>query len=87
MEELRTKVAKGALWTLMEKISVHTLGFVIGVILAWSLTLTDYGVVALTPIFFAVAGVLVGGVFVAAGACVTRSFDAGRLMGAPAIDR
>lgn len=63
MKTLKEKVAKGAVWTLMEKVSCQAVGFVVGMILARLLTPTDYGTVALTAIFFAVAGVLVDGGF------------------------
>lgn len=63
MKNLKEKVAKGAVWTLMEKISCQAVQFVVGMILARLLTPTDYGTVALTSIFFAVAGVLVDGGF------------------------
>lgn len=62
-QSLKTKVAKGAVWTLLEKLSTQVVGFVVGMILARLLTPTDYGTVALTGIFFAVAGVLVDGGF------------------------
>lgn len=60
---LKSKVAKGAVWTLMEKLSTQVVGFVVGMVLARLLTPNDYGTVALTAIFFAVAGVLVDGGF------------------------
>ena len=60
---LKSKVAEGAVWTLLEKLSTQIVGFVVGMILARLLTPDDYGTVALTGIFFAVAGVLVDGGF------------------------
>ena len=60
---LKSKVAKGAVWTLMEKLSTQFVAFIVGMILARLLTPDDYGVVALTTIFFAIAGVLVDGGF------------------------
>ena len=60
---LKSKVAKGAVWTLMEKLSTQVVRFVVGMILARLLTPNDYGTVALTTIFFAIAGVLVDGGF------------------------
>ena len=62
-QSLKSKVAKGAVWTLMEKLSTQVVGFVVGMVLARLLTPNDYGTVALTGIFFAVAGVLVDGGF------------------------
>ena len=47
----------------MEKLSTQVVGFVVGMVLARLLTPNDYGTVALTAIFFAVAGVLVDGGF------------------------
>ena len=58
-QSLKSKVAKGAVWTLLEKMSGQIVQFVVGMILARLLTPNDYGTVALTGIFFAVAGVLV----------------------------
>ncbi len=60
---LKTKVAKGAMWTLMEKLSTQAVQFVVGMILARLLTPNDYGTVSLTAIFFAIANVLVDGGF------------------------
>ena len=60
---LKSKVAKGAVWTLLEKLFAQIVQFVVGMILARLLTPNDYGTVALTGIFFAVAGVLVDGGF------------------------
>ena len=62
-QSLKSKVAKGAVWTLLEKMSGQIVQFVVGMILARLLTPDDYGTVALTGIFFAVAGVLVDGGF------------------------
>jgi O-antigen/teichoic acid export membrane protein len=62
-QSLKSKVTKGAVWTLMEKLSTQVVGFVVGMILARLLTPEAYGTVALTGIFFAVAGVLVDGGF------------------------
>lgn len=63
MSDLKRKVAKGAVWTLMEKISCQAVSFAVGMILARLLTPTDYGTVSLMTIFFAVANVLVDGGF------------------------
>lgn len=62
-QSLKSKVAKGAVWTLLEKLSTQVACFVVGMVLARLLTPNDYGTVALTGIFFAVAGVLVDGGF------------------------
>ena len=60
---LKTRVAKGAVWILLEKLSTQVVSFVVTMILARLLTPDDYGTVALTTIFFTVAGVLVDGGF------------------------
>ena len=60
---LKSKVTRGAVWTLLEKLSTQVVGFVVSMILARLLTPDDYGMVALTTIFFAIAGVLVDGGF------------------------
>ena len=70
---LKTKVTKGAIWTLMEKLSTQVVQFVVGMVLARLLTPNDYGTVALTGIFFAVAGVLVDGGF---GGALIQKMDA-----------
>ena len=62
-QSLKSKVAKGAVWTLLEKLSTQIVSFIVGLILARLLTPDDYGTVALTGIFFAIAGVLVDGGF------------------------
>ncbi len=73
---LKSKVAKGAVWTLLEKLSVQIVQFVVGMILARLLTPNDYGTVALTGIFFAVAGVLVDSGF---GGALIQKKDADEL--------
>lgn len=60
---LKSKVSKGAIWTLLEKLSGQAVHFVVGMILARLLTPNDYGTVALYAIFFSVANVLVDGGF------------------------
>ena len=62
-DSLKSKVTRGAVWTLLEKMSTQVVSFVVGMILARLLTPNDYGTVALMGIFFAVAGVLVDGGF------------------------
>ena len=62
-ENLKKKVAKGAIWTLMEKLSVQGVGFLVSMVLARLLTPSEHGIIALTTIFFAVTNVLVDGGF------------------------
>ena len=75
-QSLKSKVAKGAVWTLLEKMSGQIVQFVVGMILARLLTPNDYGMVALTGIFFAVAGVLVDSGF---GGALIQKKDADEL--------
>ena len=62
-ESLKSKVAKGSVWVLLERLSGQTVRFVVGMILARLLTPDHFGTVALYSIFFAVAGVFVDGGF------------------------
>ena len=62
-QSLKSKVAKGAVWTILEKLSTQAVSFVVAMVLARLLTPEAYGTVALTGIFFAVAGALVDGGF------------------------
>ncbi len=57
-EDLKTKVAKGAIWVTLERFVKQIVGFVVGMVLARLLTPTDYGTVALLSVFFAIAGSL-----------------------------
>lgn len=75
-QSLKSKVAKGAVWVLLEKFSVQIVGVVVSIVLARLLTPNDYGTVALTGIFFAVAGVLVDGGF---GGALVQKKDADEL--------
>ena len=76
MSDLKQKVAKGAAWTLCEKLSCQAVHFVVGMILARLLTPTDYGTVALTGIFFVIAGSLVNCGF---GSALIQKKDADQL--------
>ena len=51
------------MWTLFEKLSSQVVQFVVAMILARLLTPDDYGTVALTTIFIAIANVVVDGGF------------------------
>lgn len=62
-DNLKSKVVKGTFWTLVEKLSIQMVGFVVGMILARLLTPDDYGTVALMSIFFAISNVLIDGGF------------------------
>ncbi len=62
-ESLKTKVAKGSAWILLEKLSGQAVRFVVGMVLARLLSPNDFGTVALYVVFFNVAEVLVDGGF------------------------
>ena len=62
-KSLKSKVAKGAIWAFLEKMSTQVVTFVVGMILARLLTPDAYGTVTLTAIFFTIANVLVDGGF------------------------
>ena len=53
---LRKNAVSGALWTATEKIMTQVVSFVFGIILARLLDPSDYGVVGMLGIFFAIAG-------------------------------
>lgn len=76
MPNLKQKVAKGAVWTLCEKLSYQAVHFVVAMILARLLTPTDYGTVTLAGIFFVIAGSLVNCGF---GSALIQKKDADQL--------
>ena len=53
--ELQHKTFSGLVWTFLESFSLELFGFVQGVILARLLMPSDYGLIAMTGIFFAVS--------------------------------
>ncbi len=59
MGKLTDKVAKGFFWTLMEKIGIQGVHFVVTLVLARLLTPNDYGTVALLSIFIAISDLLI----------------------------
>ena len=75
-ESLKSKVAKGSVWILLEKLSGQTVRFILGMVLARLLTPHDFGTVALYVIFFDVVGVLVDGGF---GGALIQKKDADEL--------
>lgn len=60
---LKEKVARGAIWSTIEQISVQGLNFGMGIILARLLSPEDYGSIALVTIFISVAQVIVNSGF------------------------
>jgi len=73
---LKFKVAKGAAWVLAEKLSTQVIGLVVEIVLARLLTPNDYGIVALTLIFFTLANIIVDGGF---GTALIQKKDADEL--------
>ena len=59
MRDVKNKMVKGTLWTLLEKFSLQLVAFVVSMVLSRILTPTDYGTVALLGIFMSISGVLV----------------------------
>lgn len=55
---LKSKVAKGAVWATLEKLSMKVFTFLVTLVLARLLTPTDYGTVALISIFTCIARIL-----------------------------
>ena len=64
--ELKQKVVKGAIWSLMEKFGVQIVSFGVTLILARLLTPEDYGTIALLSIFTGIASSLVDSGFATA---------------------
>ena len=58
MENLKQKVAKGAVWAMLEKLGLQLVSFGVTLVLARLLTPTDYGTVALLYVFMGIAGSL-----------------------------
>lgn len=59
MTELKTKAAKGFLWSGIERILTQGVTFVLGLIVARLLTPDDYGLVAMITVFIAVTNIFV----------------------------
>lgn len=57
-KELKTKTLKGFFWRFGERISSQAISFVVSIVLARLLVPEDYGVVAMTMIFMAIANTL-----------------------------
>ncbi len=58
-ESLRQKTLSGFIWTFLEKFALNAFGFIQGVILARLLMPSDYGLIAMTGVFFAISYALV----------------------------
>lgn len=56
---LKGKAVKGVVWNAVETYSMKGLEFVLGVILARLLSPSDYGLIGMTSIFFAISGVFI----------------------------
>ena len=58
-DSLRQKTVSGLVWTFLEKFALNAFGFIQGVILARLLLPSDYGLIAMTGVFFAISYALV----------------------------
>lgn len=58
-DSLKQKTFSGLIWTFIESFSVQAFGFIQGIILARLLMPSDYGLIAMTGVFFAVSYALV----------------------------
>ena len=58
-ENLRSKAFSGVAWKLIERFSVELFGFIVSIILARKLDPSDYGLVAMTAIFFSISYLLI----------------------------
>lgn len=65
-KELKQKAFKGLSWSLLENVSIQTVKFIFGIILARLLTPKDFGLIAMITVFFAIAEVFIQGGFVQA---------------------
>ncbi len=58
-DSLKQKTLSGLVWTFFETFSIQAFGFVQGIVLARLLMPSDYGLIAMTSVFFAVSYALV----------------------------
>lgn len=58
-QSLKTKAIKGMAWNTIDKITSQGISFIIGIILARLLSPSDYGLIGMLAIFFAIAALLV----------------------------
>ena len=56
---LKSKAVKGVVWNAINSYSIKGIQFVIGIVLARLLTPSDYGLVGMTAIFFAISNVFI----------------------------
>ena len=62
-ESIKKDTIKGSKWTIIEKISLQGIQFIIGLILARLLTPSDFGVVGILTVFIAISQTFVDGGF------------------------
>jgi len=63
MNELKNKTINATKWSILEKVSIYGIRFIVGIILARLLLPRDYGVTALITVFLAIADVFVSSGF------------------------
>lgn len=54
-ESLKSKTLQGAVWTLLERLGTHVVGFVVTIVLARLLTPADYGVIGMLAVFMSIS--------------------------------
>ncbi len=58
-QNLKKKTAKAVGWSAVERFSLQTVGFITGLLIARQLAPSDYGVIAMTSIFFAISSTFI----------------------------
>lgn len=62
-ESLRYKTKKGLYWKFFDMFANYGMQFIVGIFMARMLSPEDYGITALPAVFFAIAGIFIGGGF------------------------
>lgn len=63
MDDIRSKTAKGVLWSAVERYSLQGVQFILGLIMARLLTPEDYGLIGMLAIFLSISQVFIDGGF------------------------
>ena len=72
MSEIKHQTITGIKWSAIERISIHGITFVLGLIMARLLTPTDYGIIGILGIFMAIAQTFIDSGF---GNALVRKLD------------
>lgn len=65
-ENLKTQTLKGVKWSMINSIGGKVIGFLLGVLLARLLSPSDFGLVGMAAIFFAISNIIIDGGFASA---------------------